>query len=99
LSQFPIDSLKIDRSFIAAIGDSSESGAVTRMLVQLGKALGLQTLAEGIEDQSQYTQLQEEHCDSGQGFLMAKPLDADTLDEFLDSQATEPASLATAEPA
>jgi len=50
----------------AAIADSSESGAFTRMLVQLGKALGLETLAEGIEDQAQYTQLQEDQCDSGQ---------------------------------
>ena len=58
LSQFPIDSLKIDRSFIATIGDSSEGSALTRMLIELGKALGLETLAEGIEDQSQYAQLQ-----------------------------------------
>jgi diguanylate cyclase (GGDEF)-like protein len=87
LRQFPIDALKIDRSFIAAIGKSSEGSALTRMLVQLGKALGLETLAEGIEDASQYAQLQTEECDSGQGFLMAKPLDADALDAFLDVQA------------
>ena len=50
LRQFPVDALKIDRSFISAIADSPEGGALTRMLVQLGKTLGLETLAEGIED-------------------------------------------------
>lgn len=92
LRQFPVDALKIDRSFIAAIADSPESGALTRMLVQLGKTLGLETLAEGIEDQAQYAQLQDDHCDSGQGFLVAKPLDSDTFDYFLDGRAAEPAS-------
>ncbi len=94
LSQFPIDSLKIDRSFITTIGTSSEGSALTRMLIELGKALGLETLAEGIEDQSQYAQLQAAHCDSGQGFLMARPLDADALDEFLAVQAAEMTSSA-----
>jgi diguanylate cyclase (GGDEF)-like protein len=94
LSQFPIDSLKIDRSFITAIGNSSEGSALTRMLIELGNALGLETLAEGIEDQSQYAQLQAAHCDSGQGFLMARPLDADALDEFLAVQAADLASSA-----
>ncbi len=96
LRRFPVDALKIDRSFIAAVADSPESGALTRMLVQLGKTLGLETLAEGIEDQAQYTQLQDDHCDSGQGFLMAKPLDPDTLADFLDRHAAEPASPAPA---
>ena len=62
------------------------------MLVQLGKTLGLETLAEGIEDQAQYTQLRDEECDSGQGFLMAKPLDADSVEDFLDTHAAELAS-------
>jgi EAL domain-containing protein (putative c-di-GMP-specific phosphodiesterase class I) len=98
LSQFPIDSLKIDRSFIAAIGQSSEGPALTRMLVQLGKALGLETLAEGIEDEQQYVQLQDEECDRGQGFLMARPLEADALRAFLDLHADELVSLAPPRP-
>jgi diguanylate cyclase (GGDEF)-like protein len=98
LSQFPIDSLKIDRSFIAAIGNS-EGSALTRMLIELGKALGLETLAEGIEDESQYAQLQEANCDSGQGFLMAKPLDAEALDEFLATRAADLALAAGVTPA
>ena len=50
LQQFPVDTLKIDRSFISSMADSPESGALIRTLVQLGKTLGLETLAEGIEE-------------------------------------------------
>ncbi len=74
LRQFPVDILKIDRSFVSAISDSVESSALIRTLVQLGKQLGLKTLAEGIEEHEQFCQLQQEQCDSGQGFMFARPL-------------------------
>ncbi len=83
LQQFPVDTLKIDRSFISSMADSPESGALIRTLVQLGKTLGLETLAEGIEETDQCSQLEREHCDSGQGFLYARPLDVDALESFL----------------
>ena len=56
LRQFPVDALKIDRSFIAAMADSPESGALIHTLVELGRTLGLETLAEGIEDNDQLAQ-------------------------------------------
>jgi diguanylate cyclase (GGDEF)-like protein len=83
LRQFPVDILKIDRSFIASMASSPESGALIRTVVQLGKTLGLETLAEGIEENEQYSQLEREHCDSGQGFLYARPLDVDDVESFL----------------
>jgi len=83
LRKLPIDSIKIDRSFIAAIGDSPTAGAVIRSLVQLGRDLGISTLAQGIEQQSQLDYLQDEQCDQGQGFLLTKPLAAPDLEEFL----------------
>ena len=58
LRQFPVDALKIDRSFIAAMADSPESGALIHTLVELGRTLGLETLAEGIEDNDQLAKLQ-----------------------------------------
>ena len=76
LRQFPVDILKIDRSFISPIADSAESRALLHTLVQLGKQLGLKTLAEGIEEHDQFCQLQHEQCDSGQGFMFARPLAA-----------------------
>jgi EAL domain-containing protein (putative c-di-GMP-specific phosphodiesterase class I) len=94
LQQFPVDSLKIDRSFIAGMGQSSEGDALIHTLMQLGKALHLQTLAEGIEETSQLTQLQAEQCDVGQGFLFCKPLPAEELEQLLQSSlATKPDSV------
>jgi diguanylate cyclase (GGDEF)-like protein len=83
LQRFPVDTLKIDRSFISTMADSPESGALIRTLVQLGKTLGLETLAEGIEETSQYSQLKRDQCDSGQGYLYARPLAADAVEAFL----------------
>jgi diguanylate cyclase (GGDEF)-like protein len=80
LQQFPVDSLKIDRSFISGMAKSSEGDALLHTLMQLGKALNLETLAEGIEEPGQLTQLQSEQCDVGQGFLFAKPLPAGEID-------------------
>jgi EAL domain-containing protein (putative c-di-GMP-specific phosphodiesterase class I) len=91
LRQFRVDAIKIDRSFINTISTSTESNALIHTLVQLGKTLGLQTLGEGIEHQTQLEHLQAEQCDQGQGFLYARPLDPDQVDAFL-AQAPHPAT-------
>jgi diguanylate cyclase (GGDEF)-like protein len=83
LRQFPVDSLKIDRTFITGLALSSEAHALAHTLIQLGKALGLETLAEGVEHRSQVLELQREGCDLAQGFLFAQPLDPDMLERFL----------------
>jgi diguanylate cyclase (GGDEF)-like protein len=83
LRLFPVDAIKIDRAFINTISTSTESNALIHTLVQLGKTLGLQTLGEGIEHQTQLQHLQAEQCDQGQGFLYARPLDPDQIDAFL----------------
>jgi diguanylate cyclase (GGDEF)-like protein len=88
LRQFPVDSLKIDRTFINGLAQSSESHALTHTLIHLGKALGLETLAEGVENQSQVRELQREGCDLAQGFLFARPLDPDVLERFLRDNAS-----------
>jgi diguanylate cyclase (GGDEF)-like protein len=83
LQQFPIDSLKIDRSFISRVGEGHEGEILLRSLVQLGKALSIETLAEGIERPQELSVIRQEHCDSAQGFLFARPLDAGTVEAFL----------------
>jgi len=83
LQRFPVDALKIDRSFIAAMSGNQEGAAVIQTLVALGKALSIETLAEGIEEQGQLSALRDEECDSGQGFLFARPLDAAAVEAFL----------------
>ncbi|HZL48770.1 MAG TPA: EAL domain-containing protein [Solirubrobacteraceae bacterium] len=93
LRQFPADALKIDRSFISGIAASKESAALIHTLVQLGKTLDIETLAEGIEDQAQLETLQREHCDHGQGFLFSRPLDVDAVEQFLNAAHTTPHAL------
>ena len=76
LQRFPVDCLKIDRSFTTAVMQSPESDALVRTLVQLGKDLGLKTLAEGVETTEQVDYLRTQNVDEIQGFLLAKPLDS-----------------------
>lgn len=83
LRQFPIDILKIDRSFVSGIVDTKEASALVHTLVQLGKALGLEIIAEGVESHAQRRQLIAEKVDTGQGFLFARPLDVVAVDRLL----------------
>jgi diguanylate cyclase (GGDEF)-like protein len=82
LQRFPVDALKIDRSFIAGLKNNKEGETLIHTLVQLGKALALETFAEGIEEQQELSLLREEDCDSGQGFLFARPMDAVATQEY-----------------
>ena len=90
LRRFPVDILKIDRSFIASMTSSERASALIHTLVQLGKSLGLDTVAEGIEEPQQLAQLRAEQCDTGQGFLYAKPLSPQELSEFLRTHIVAP---------
>ena len=87
LRQFPVDVLKIDRSFVAEMDGSSDSGALIHTLVELGRTLGLVTLAEGIEETSQLEILRNEQCDSGQGFIFSRPVEPAAIEALL----TQPA--------
>ncbi|HEX4466802.1 MAG TPA: bifunctional diguanylate cyclase/phosphodiesterase, partial [Solirubrobacteraceae bacterium] len=82
LQRFPVDALKIDRSFISGLRNNKEGETLIHTLVQLGKALAIETFAEGIEEPQELALLRDEHCDSGQGFLFARPLDAAAAGEF-----------------
>ncbi len=83
LQRFPVDVLKIDRSFIARLTKDPDGEKLIRTLVQLGKSLSIETLAEGIEQSSELSLLKDEQCRSGQGFLFARPLDVATSEQFL----------------
>ena len=87
LRRFPVDCLKIDRSFTEAINQSRDSDVLVHTLVQLGRDLGLKTLAEGVETIEQVDHLRREHVSEAQGFLLARPLDPRSL----ESQLLEPA--------
>jgi diguanylate cyclase (GGDEF)-like protein len=91
LQRFPVDALKIDRSFISGMRDNLEGETLIQTLVQLGKALSIETFAEGIEQQDELSVLRGQNCDSGQGFLFARPLDAGETEKFLRSWAKDAA--------
>jgi diguanylate cyclase (GGDEF)-like protein len=77
LRDFPIDTIKMDRAFTDALGRSPQSEALIRLLVALGRDLGIRTLAEGVETIAQLDHLRAEHVDAVQGFLLSRPLTAD----------------------
>jgi diguanylate cyclase (GGDEF)-like protein len=83
LQRFPVDCLKIDRTFTEALSRSPESDALIHTLVQLGRDLGLKTLAEGVETTGQMDHLRGQQVDEVQGFLFARPLDPVTLETQL----------------
>ncbi len=85
LQRFSVDALKIDRSFTATLTQNPEGETLVRALIQLGKALSVETLAEGIEEEQELVLLQKERCDSGQGFLFARPMEVGAAETFLDN--------------
>jgi EAL domain-containing protein (putative c-di-GMP-specific phosphodiesterase class I) len=87
LRQFPIDVLKIDRTFVSGIADTKQAAALVHTLIQLGKVLGLETIAEGVENDDQRLWLKAEKADSGQGFLFARPLEVEAVDRLLTAAA------------
>jgi diguanylate cyclase (GGDEF)-like protein len=89
LRQFPVDALKIDRSFITGLAHNLEGESLIHTLVQLGKALSIETIAEGIERPDELSLLRNEACDGGQGFLFARPLDALATEAFLREYAKQ----------
>jgi diguanylate cyclase (GGDEF)-like protein len=100
LQQFPVDALKIDRSFISGLRSNKEGETLIHTLVQLGKALSIETFAEGIEQQHELSLLKNEDCDSGQGFLFARPLDVAAIESFFPrSEKVLARALAPAQPA
>ena len=83
LQQFPVDIIKIDRTFVAGTPIDGPSNALVHALVELGNALGLETVAEGIETADQLTRLQQEGCNAGQGFYFSRPLEVADAELFL----------------
>jgi len=88
LKRFPIDILKVDKSFVDDVGDSIEQGALAEAIVQLGKTLHLETVAEGVEQSAQVEELRALGCQYGQGFYFARPLRVDQIDELLPQLAS-----------
>jgi diguanylate cyclase len=83
LRRFPVDTVKVDRSFVDGLGTESEDSAIVAAVVSLGHALGLTVVAEGVETEEQAKYLQLLNCDLLQGYYFSKPLPAAQAREFL----------------
>ena len=83
LQRFPLDKLKIDRSFVTALGESANGGVIVQAIVALGRALGLTVLVEGVETEEQRVLLRLAGCDEMQGFLFARPAPAKAIDRLI----------------
>jgi diguanylate cyclase (GGDEF)-like protein len=83
LRRFPIDIIKIDKSFVDDVGDVPAAAALTLGIIQLGQALHLSTIAEGIEDAGQLSELTDGNCELGQGYYFAEPLNDEDMGELL----------------
>jgi diguanylate cyclase (GGDEF)-like protein len=83
LKHFPLDTLKIDRSFIREIATHPDDAAITTAIIAMGHALGLKVIAEGVETEAHLTLLQKQGCDEIQGYLVGRPVPADHFVEHL----------------
>ena len=88
LHQFPLDTLKIDRSFVVNMDKSEPSNRIVRSIAQLALALEMDIIAEGIEEKTQMDALRELGCQYGQGYYMSRPLAQDQILELIESRPT-----------
>ncbi len=87
LHRFPIDTLKVDRSFVSTMEDGSENGEIVRTVIALAKTLRLDVVAEGIETIHQLHQLRVLGCEYGQGYLFSRPVPLEEAERLLDDKA------------
>jgi EAL domain-containing protein (putative c-di-GMP-specific phosphodiesterase class I) len=88
LKNFPIDTLKVDRSFVSNLGQTPIDSTIVGSIVDLAHALGLSVTAEGVEDQAQLEDLRDLGCDNAQGYHLARPQDPDAVTELLVQEAS-----------
>jgi EAL domain-containing protein (putative c-di-GMP-specific phosphodiesterase class I) len=79
LQRFPVDVVKIDRAFVEELGDGQKSSTLAKMILQMTAALGVTSVAEGIERPAQLSELRRLGCDVGQGYLLSRPMEAAEL--------------------
>jgi EAL domain-containing protein (putative c-di-GMP-specific phosphodiesterase class I) len=100
LHQFPIKTLKIDKCFVSNLGRRSESRKIVQAIVALGRNLGMDVTAEGVENNRQIVELQAFDCSHAQGYLFSKPISREAVMKLLTSKQhylTEEAEIPTAE--
>ncbi|WP_319760152.1 ammonium transporter [Maridesulfovibrio sp.] len=85
LQRFPIDGLKIDRSFISGDSRDTSNKEIVRTIIAMAKSLGLDVVAEGVEESSQLDMLQDMSCDAVQGFMFSRPVEGSKVENFINN--------------
>jgi EAL domain-containing protein (putative c-di-GMP-specific phosphodiesterase class I) len=85
MKKFPVDTLKIDRSFVQDLPQDSEDRAIAQAIISMGKALGMTVVAEGVETAEQAEFLREHDCDEMQGYLFSEPVPAERIPPLLEA--------------
>jgi EAL domain-containing protein (putative c-di-GMP-specific phosphodiesterase class I) len=96
LHRFPVNTLKIDRSFVMRMGDAGENSEIVRTILTLATNLGMDVIAEGVETKGQLAQLKAMGCPYGQGYLFSRPVDAAGAEALIgagDAHTSHPARL------
>jgi diguanylate cyclase (GGDEF)-like protein/PAS domain S-box-containing protein len=93
LQRFPIDTLKIDRSFVTQMMENEENLAIVRTIVALAQNLGMDVVAEGVETEDQLNLLKKLECENGQGFLFSTPLGGGQLHKFISDYVEAPTAM------
>jgi EAL domain-containing protein (putative c-di-GMP-specific phosphodiesterase class I) len=93
LRRFPIDTLKIDRSFVRDITMDSANASIVRAVIGMGTSLGMQVVAEGVETSEQFDFLRQQGCPEGQGYFFSEPLIATEFARILARRPTKPVLL------
>src|SRR6185503_13723537 len=93
LQRFPIDTLKIDRSFVMQMMENEENLAIIRTIVALAQTLGMDVVAEGVETEDQLKLLRKLECENGQGYLFSTPLGDEQIEQFIADYVDAPTAL------
>ena len=83
LTRLPLDQLKIDRAFVTQLPDNKSDAIIAQTIVTMGRSLGLNVIAEGVETEAQQEFLETHGCHASQGFLFSRPIPVDEFEQFL----------------
>ena len=86
LKRFPIDTIKIDRSFVAEIANDPDYAEIIKTIISMGKTLNRNIIAEGVETEEQLLILRDYHCDEIQGYFISRPMPAEVFKDILRSR-------------
>jgi CheY-like chemotaxis protein len=89
LKRFPVDILKIDRSFVDGLGSEGPDRAIVASVVDLAHGFGLTTIAEGVETNTQLAELRARGCEIGQGYLWSRPISGDAFEAWMNARGTD----------